>query len=88
MISRPLFRFELLMFSAGFLRFCFIFNCVCVSVCVCVCVCMYVSSVAYRGQKRALDALELKSPMVVYHLTWMLGTELGSSTRVVSALKH
>lgn len=40
-----------------------------------------------RGsQERALDALELKSQAVVSHLTWVLGTEFGSSNRAICML--
>jgi hypothetical protein len=34
---------------------------------------------AHRGQKRALDTLNLKLQVIVSHLLWVLGTEPGSS---------
>lgn len=44
--------------------------------CVCISLCVYaVDSVgARRGQKRALDVLELDWQIAVNHLTWVLGT--------------
>lgn len=41
---------------------------------------------AYRGQKRVSDPLELELQEVVSHLIWMLGIELRSYGRAVSAL--
>lgn len=40
------------------------------------------------GQKRALDSLELKGLEVVSCLLWVLGTELLSSGRTVSAVNQ
>ena len=37
-----------------------------------------------KGQRRAQDPLELELHAVVSCLTWVLGTELGSSAKVVT----
>lgn len=55
-------------------------------VCMCVCGCACVSAVACRIQKRAPDSLELDLQAVAGSLIWALGTELGSSVRLASAL--
>lgn len=57
--------------------------------CVCVSVCRYVhmSAGVHRDQERALDPLKLELQVSYDHLTWVLGTELGSSERT-SALGH
>lgn len=39
-----------------------------------------------RGQKMVSDALELEFQAVESCLMWVLGTDLGSSTRIVNAL--
>lgn len=41
---------------------------------------MHMCMGAYRGQKRALSVLDLELQVVLSPLTWLLGTELGSST--------
>lgn len=59
---------------------------------VCLCVCVYVqgSKGACRGQKRALDPLELELQVTVGCLMWVLGTELCFFffARAASALNH
>lgn len=40
---------------------------------------------AHRGQKRALDSLELELHVVVSYQMWLLGTELVSSGRAARA---
>jgi hypothetical protein len=46
----------------------------------------YVCIIAHRKQRRVAYSLELQA--VVSHLTWILGTELDSSGKAVSALSH
>lgn len=56
----------------------------------CVSICMWVHGhnySAYRGQKKE-DIISLGTGMVVCHLTWVLGTELGFSVRAASAINH
>lgn len=48
---------------------------------------MYVSAGILRGQKMALDLLELELK-VVSHLIWVLGIEPRSSVRAASTLNH
>lgn len=38
----------------------------------------YMCAVAYGGQQRAWDTLELESQAIVSHLRWVLGTKLPS----------
>lgn len=56
-----------------------------VHVCPCVCVCAR-ACVCPMEVRRGLDRLELKLQVVVSCLMWVLDTELGSPTRVASAL--
>lgn len=49
---------------------------------------MYVSAGILRGQKMALDLLELELKAVVSHLIWVLGIEPRSSVRAASTLNH
>lgn len=42
----------------------------------------------HRDQQRVLGTLELEIQVVVSHVTWVLGTEAGSSGRVVSMFNH
>lgn len=44
---------------------------------------MLVGIGAHRGQKMVSDVLELELQIVVSCLDWMLGTELGSSSKAV-----
>ena len=56
--------------------------CACVHACVCVCVCVSMCAcVCCRDQKRHCISSELESQTVVKDLSWVLGTELGSSAR-------
>lgn len=41
-----------------------------------------------RGQKLALDPVELELPIVVNHQTWVLGTKLRSLARVISPVLY
>ena len=45
---------------------------------------MHMSIEDLKGQKRALDPLELELQTAVSCLAWVLGTELGSSAEVVT----
>lgn len=57
---------------------------------VCVCVCeemLYRSAGAQRGQKRAVDALELELLVVVSHPTWVLGIELQPSAKAAQTFR-
>lgn len=42
----------------------------------------------HTGQKRFSDSLKLESYMSMNHLTWLLGTKLGTSARTVHAPNH
>lgn len=42
---------------------------------------------AYGGHKRVCDPLELEFVVAMSCLVWVMGTELGTSDRAVSALK-
>lgn len=42
----------------------------------------------HRGQKRFSVSLKLESHMFMNHFTWLLGTKLGCSARIVHALNH
>ena len=51
---------------------------------ICICACVYVNACheyvgAWRGQKRALDLLDLELQAIVSHLKQVLGTEVGST---------
>ena len=60
-----------------------IFNKVIYKLCVCVWEYMFahMCAGACRCQKRIWDPLNLESQVTVSHLTWVLGTKLGSSLR-------
>lgn len=47
---------------------------------------MYSNTKACGVQKRALNLLDLELEVVVSYLTWVLGTEFGSSARVADTL--
>jgi len=55
---------------------------------VCLCAGLLMSPDTRGGQKRALDPFGLNLLVIVSHLTWVLGIELGSFARVASALNH
>jgi hypothetical protein len=51
--------------------------------------CVYAHTWVQLFQKRTFDfPLELELPVVVSHLTWMLGNEIGSSRKAASALNY
>lgn len=49
---------------------------------------MLVNIGAFIGQKGVSDLLELELQVVGNHVTWVLGTKLGSSERITSTLNH
>lgn len=53
--------------------------CICLCLCCCVGVCTWMQ--VSRGHKMLSGPLEMEFWVAVSHLTWVLGTELGSSTR-------
>jgi hypothetical protein len=61
--------------------------CVCACMCACMCVCD-MNEVACKGQKRVSHPLELELQTVMNPLTWVSGTKLGSSARVMAALNY
>lgn len=49
---------------------------------------VYISEVACRGGKRAVDFLEMKLQADVSHLTWVLWDKLRFSVRLVPQVNH
>ena len=63
-------------------------TCLCVCVCVCVCLSIWVCGYEYNHLVKSDSLIRSTRAGVVSCLTWVLGTEFGSSVNVVYSLNH